>query len=205
MKKFLPIAALLMSACHSAPTPADKAADSLIQKPDSLVFKETIESPDTESSPHDTITGHFSGKAQEDTAIISIITPASNTEAPEDAQDKYGVNFDAHSGIPALPPFWGAIYIVNEGDLNGDGKDDITVFNEPLHGCTFSCTTWTLTANNEWKQLFPALLVPTGCEPMSDSAMQARVFKENGKIYRWEEDVNDDNFTQKKVEVQVNP
>ncbi|RAJ82003.1 hypothetical protein CLV59_104228 [Chitinophaga dinghuensis] len=204
MKKFLPIAALLMSACHSAPTPADKAADSLIQAPDSLVFKESIVPSDSESTPHDTISGHFSGKSQEDTAMISILTPASNTEAPEDAQDKYAVSFNSQSGIPALPTFWGAIYIVNEGDLNGDGKDDITVFNEPLHGCTFSCTTWYLAPNNEWKQLFSPLLVPTACDPITDSAMQARVFKENGKIYRWEEDVNDEDFAQKKVEVKFN-
>jgi len=195
MKNLIPIAALMVCACNSVNK--ETAHDSTTVA-DSVVTTHTATVVPLAPPSHDTITGHFSAAGKADTAFITMATPEHPDDPDQEVQDKYLVTFS--SGIPALPPFMGAISVQNEGDLNGDGRDEVSVFNEPLHGCTFTCTTWTFNGT-EWKQLLTPLLIPTGCDPLTDSAMQARVFLENGKLYRWEEDLNDENFTQEKREM----
>ncbi|SHL58323.1 hypothetical protein SAMN05444266_10461 [Chitinophaga jiangningensis] len=196
MKNLIPIAALMICACNFKNN--DSTQDSTLVT-DTVVTTNTATIVPLAPASHDTIAGRFSGASIHDTAFITMITPDS-LEVQEDAeaQDKYIVSFS--SGIPSLRVFYGGITVQNEGDLNGDGRDEISIFNEPLHGCTFHCTTWSFNGT-EWKQLFSPILIPTGCDPLTDSAMQARVFKEDGKVYRWEEDLSDESFTQEKKEM----
>ncbi|MBV7531409.1 hypothetical protein [Chitinophaga sp. sic0106] len=197
MKNLIPIAALMLCACNFKNT--DTKQDSVTLTADTVVTTNTATIVPLAPQSHDTIAGQFSGAGQTDTLFITMVTPnAQEVQEDAEAQDKYIVSFS--KGIPALPVFFGGITIQNEGDLNGDGRDEISVFNEPLHGCTFHCTTWSFNGT-EWKQLFSPILIPTGCDPLTDSAMKARVFTEDGKVYRWEEDLNDESFTQEKKEM----
>lgn len=84
--------------------------------------------------------------------------------------------------------------LINEGDLNGDGVDDISIYQEPLHGCTYGMATYTFTEDSVWSTLVDYFLVPTACNPMLNEKLRERVFSENGVIYYLETDVDDPNW-----------
>ena len=84
------------------------------------------------------------------------------------------------------------IIFINEGDINNDGVDDISVFQAPGNGCVYSMTTYSYT-NGNWQKIVPTFLIPTGCESISEDELQKRVFKEGNSIYFYESDLNDEN------------
>lgn len=77
--------------------------------------------------------------------------------------------------------------LINEGDLDGDGTEEISTFQAPINGCAYSYTTYTF-KNRRYQQLVPTFLSFTGCKEVSDKELQERVFSENNKIYYYEED-----------------
>jgi len=52
--------------------------------------------------------------------------------------------------------------LINEGDLNGDELDEISVVQAPLNGCTYTLSTFT-NVNGTWKKLFEPFLLSNGC------------------------------------------
>ncbi len=89
---------------------------------------------------------------------------------------------------------------VGEGDLNGDGAAELSVFQSPMNGCVYTMATYTF-QNGKWKQLFEAFLVPTGCDEISIEELQSLVYKEGDKVYSMETDMNDEDF--KRVRTQI--
>lgn len=81
--------------------------------------------------------------------------------------------------------------LINEGDLNNDGADELSVFQAPMNGCTYSMTAYSF-KNGRWKQIIETFLIPTGCDEMNDLTLQNRIFKENNAIYYYNADLNDE-------------
>ena len=82
--------------------------------------------------------------------------------------------------------------LINEGDLNNDGKDDISIYQAPMNGCTYSMTTYSF-ANGNWKKTVDTFLIPTGCETITNENLQKMIFRENKHIYYLEKDMSAEN------------
>jgi hypothetical protein len=72
--------------------------------------------------------------------------------------------------------------IINEGDLNDNGNDELSVFLAPEGGCTYDMITYSF-ENGSWKIIVPYFLVPTFCDPFSADNIQKQVFKLKDGIY----------------------
>lgn len=113
--------------------------------------------------------------------------------------NKYIVRFSTDS-LRALPPFEGRVRLVNEGDLNRDGRDEISVFQESLHGCFYYVSTWSY-MRGRWKHITKSWVLPYFCDYISDEELQDRIVLEEGTVYYYEADVKDENFSLVKKEM----
>ncbi len=130
------------------------------------------------------LTGDFNGDSIPDTAYSVLIKARTDAEA----QDEYTISFKS-SKIPDLYAGYGELRLINEGDLNNDGRDDISIFKKPLNGCTYDIQPWAL-INGKWKPIAEMILIPTFCDYMSDSAIQARIVNEDSTLFFYEPDYN---------------
>ncbi|WP_123845460.1 hypothetical protein [Chitinophaga lutea] len=178
---------LMAAACGQPATEKKNNAQDTLSPPPATAAAPT---PSSSAPPADTvrITGDFNGDGVRDTAVSVLYEKA----VEENTQDYYIVRFTGN-GLPATTPLPGRQRLVNEGDLNGDGADELTLFGEPLHGCTYTMQTVFLQGAG-WRQLTAPWLIPTACEFFGDEQLQQRIFLENGVLYHLLEDVNDENF-----------
>jgi hypothetical protein len=114
-------------------------------------------------------------------------------------EDRYIVRFSSDS-LRALPPSEGRIRLVNEGDLNNDGRDELSVFHESKHGCFYYVSTWTY-MKGRWKHITKSWILPYFCDYISDEELQDRIVLEDGTVYYYEADVKDENFSLVKKEM----
>jgi hypothetical protein len=140
------------------------------------------------STPADTvrITGDFNGDGVMDTAFSVLYGRA----VEENTQEQYIVRFTG-SALPPLTPLPGRQRLINEGDLNGDGADELGFFGEPLQGCSYTMQTFFFNKTH-WQELTEPWLIPTACKFLSDEQLQQRVFLENGRLYHLAADANDE-------------
>lgn len=141
------------------------------------------------------IEGDFNGDGNLDLAFGVLYRNAMEKEG----QDEYVIRF-SNPDIKPLVTGFGEIRLINEGDLNSDGRDDISVYQAPLHGCTYVMSSWAFTKNG-WKQITDPWLVYNGCNYLSDEDLQNRIVMEDGIVYYYQEDANDEHFTLVKKEM----
>jgi len=137
------------------------------------------------------IQGDFNGDGQTGSAVAIKFKEGKGNPVEDGTADEYKVNFSA-SNLKPINAGCCNIRLINEGDLNNDGTDEISIFQAPINGCTYSFTTYSF-AGGAWKQIIKTFLIPTGCDNISDDELQKRVFKENNFIYCLNEDPNDVN------------
>ncbi|WP_341838240.1 hypothetical protein WJU16_10345 [Chitinophaga pollutisoli] len=138
------------------------------------------------------ISGDFNGDGVIDSAWRELVKRSSGPDEP----DFFALKFNT-TAIPGIDSIAGHFRIINEGDLNGDGLPEISLFQSPLHGTVHYMTTWTLTPAG-WKSIAGPWLIPAAGEYQSDASLQNRIVLENDTVYFWQEDVNDDHFTLQK-------
>lgn len=147
------------------------------------------------------IQGDFNGDGQNEFAF-SVKTHVGEGNPMEDGTtDEFAVYFSTDK-LKSIAVGCCDIQLINEGDLNGDGKDEISVFQAPINGCSYSMTTYSYT-NNAWNTFIETFLIPTGCDGLNDKELQKRVFSENGNVYFYDVDYNDENFTLIKKKVKI--
>lgn len=130
------------------------------------------------------ITGDFNGDGKRDTAFVKQ-TVNTKTKA------KGRTLFFSDKTLPAMRLGCCDVYLINEGDLNKDETTEISIFQAPENGCTYMWTTYSYKAG-QWTTLIPVFLVPTYCAPFTAADLKKKVFTENGKIYYWDIDPNDE-------------
>ncbi|WP_440135429.1 hypothetical protein [Chitinophaga sancti] len=155
--------------------------------------------PETPQVVPDTIriNGDFDGDGNQDEAYGVLYRKAMEREG----QDEYVIRF-SNPAIRSLVTGYGEIRLINEGDLNSDGRDDISVYQAPLHGCTYVMSTWAFTKAG-WKQLSDPWLVYNGCNYLSDEDLQHRIVVEDGIVYYYQEDPHDEQLTLAKKEMGI--
>lgn len=155
--------------------------------------------PETPQAVPDTIRieGDFNGDGNLDLAFGVIYRKAMEAEG----QDEYVIRF-SNPDIKPLLTGYGEIRLINEGDLNSDGRDDISVYQAPLHGCSYVMSSWAFT-NSGWKQITDPWLVYNGCNYLSDEDLQNRIVVEDGVVYFYQEDPHDEHLTLVKKEMSI--
>ena len=89
-------------------------------------------------------------------------------------------------------------YLINEGDLDGNGTDEITVFQSPVNGCTYRFRTFTC-RNGEWTEIIGHHLYPTGCEGYTAEELDDLVSLKDGKVQVTQREVTEWVLFKKKV------
>ena len=116
MKRVLPLLAIALTAACSvndATTPSkhirmDFNNDNLAERGKLIEF----------------VTGDFNGDEQSEYAALYCFDGGSEDDCENGMQIYYCIRF-GDDGIPALYPAWETSNLTNEGDLNGDGADEI--------------------------------------------------------------------------------
>lgn len=143
----------------------------------------------------------FSIEGTFEKAEIVLIKEAQGNPIEEGIPAEYEIRFTAQQKIAVIKLNTNAI-LIDEGDLNNDGLSELSVYQEPMNGCTYYMTTYTY-KNGKFIPLFDSFLIPTGCEFLSNNAIQSKVFKQNNKIYFMDVDANNENFKEIKKQVKL--
>lgn len=135
----------------------------------------------------ESIYGDFDGNGTYEYAYIEL-TKKGNGGNPIDGAgipDEYAIKFtDKTFPIFSFYPGCCETLLINEGDLNNDGSDEISLFHAPMNGCCYDWMTLTL-HNGKWEQLIDMLLLCFGCEGiLPKDELQDVITLENGIIYK---------------------
>lgn len=137
------------------------------------------------------IEGNFLVKGKITKASSVRIKEGQGNPVEEGTPDEYEIRFSDRKLKP-IKAGCCEIILINEGDLNNNGTDEISVYQAPVNGCTYSLTTYSHIKGN-WKKIFDTFLIPTGCEIISTGDLQKMITRENKNIYYLEKDMNDEN------------
>ncbi|MDR3059743.1 MAG: hypothetical protein LBU84_16600 [Prevotella sp.] len=148
-----------------------------------------------ESKVGERISGNFDGRSSDEYAYIVKVREGEGNPIDDDnaIAEEYAVRF-SNKEIADLSIGCCDATLVFEGDLNGDGADEFSVFQAPMNGCVYHWMTYTY-KSGEWKELFDMFLIPTGCEGLfDDERLLNMVFLRDGDVYYYERDINDENL-----------
>lgn len=204
MKKLiiLPALLLLVSCSQKSKTedinPEISKKDSVSVKTES---KTSQEKKTTKLLVGAKIEGDFDGDGKNEFATVTKTKQGEGNPIEDGTPDEYTISFSTTS-LKAIPINCCEATLINEGDLNNDGKDDFSVFQAPMNGCTYAMTTYSL-QNSDWKQIIETFLVPTSCDGFTAEDLQNRIFIENKTVYKLETDPNDESLKliRKKIEL----
>ena len=127
------------------------------------------------------INGYFRNKGELVYAFAVQTKLGKGNPVEDGTPDEYTVFFSDE----ALPPInigCCEARLVNEGDLNNNGTDELSAFQAPENGCVYDMTTYSF-QNGNWKIIMEPFLIPTACDPVSDADIQKQIFKEQNGIY----------------------
>lgn len=126
------------------------------------------------------VAGNFLYTGKLDTAYVVKVKQGKGTSAEDGIADGYELRFTG-SKIKHNIGCCEA-RIINEGDLNGDGCDDLTLYQYPENGCTIFVNTLRCNGSKCTKLIDP-FMYSAACEPVPDSAVQALIIQRGGKIF----------------------
>lgn len=147
------------------------------------------------------IEGHFTSKKSAEHIFIKQTKRGHGNPIEDGVSDEYTL-MSTSKTIKALKIGNIEAILINEGDLNGDGLDEISVVQTPMNGCTYYFSTFT-NVNGTWKKLFEPFLFSNGCEPLKNKDLLNKVFVEKGIVYSLQVDPNDENMKLKRVKMKI--
>ncbi|KFF02407.1 hypothetical protein [Flavobacterium reichenbachii] len=189
----IPALCFLISCSQKSKT---ENSNSEILKNDSVTLKAKTKTPLPEKADRilvgAKIEGDFDGDGKNEFAIVTKTKTGEGNPVEDGTPDEYTISFSNTSLKPIVIGCCEA-QLINEGDLNEDGKDEFSVFQAPMNGCTYSMTTYSL-QNSNWKQVIEPFLISTGCDGFTYDELQNRIFIENKTVYKLETDPNDESL-----------
>ena len=202
-KTILLFAAFLLISCSQK----NKSENSIIEKSkkDSVSVKLQDKTSQAEITNKlligEKIEGDFDGDGKNEFAFVTKTKEGEGNPIEDGTPDEYTISFSNSVLKPIIIGCCEA-QLINEGDLNQDGKDDFSIFQAPMNGCTYSMTTYSL-QNSNWKQIIESFLISTGCDGFTAENLQNTIFIENKTVYKMERDPNDESLklTRKKIEL----
>jgi len=137
------------------------------------------------------IQGSFLGNGKKVTAFVIKTKEAKGNPIENGTSAEFEIRF-SDAKLKPIKAGCCEIILINEGDLNDDGSDEISIYQAPMNGCTYTMTTYSFIKGN-WIKIVQPFLIPTGCESISEKDLLNRVFKENKAIYFLEKDMSTEN------------
>lgn len=147
------------------------------------------------------IEGNFTNKNTTERLFVRQTKKGHGNPLEDGIPDEYSV-FSNSKTIKALKIGNSNAILINEGDLNGDGLDEISVVQTPMNGCTYNFSTFTI-VNGTWKKFFEPFLFSNGCEPMRNKDLLNKVFVEKGIVYSLQVDPNDENMKMNRLKMKI--
>ncbi|OXA77524.1 hypothetical protein SAMN05444397_102601 [Flavobacterium aquidurense] len=148
------------------------------------------------------IDGDFDGDGKDEFAIINQTKQGEGNPVENGTPDEYTIFFSNKTLKPIIIGCCAA-QLINEGDLNQDGKEDFSVYQAPMNGTVYEMKTYSL-QNSNWKQIIETFLIPTAHKELNNEELQKRVFLENNTMYILKEDPNDENYKLIKKKIKLN-
>ncbi len=145
------------------------------------------------------IEGDFNGDGQKEYAFAVKTSIGQGNPMDEGTEDRYTVYFSLDE-LVSISIGCCDITLINEGDLTGNGQDELSVYQAPMNGNTFSMTTYSF-VDGSWKVVIDMFMIPTAGDFLTNDQLQKRIFKENGVVYFFDVDANDENFRLVKTKV----
>jgi hypothetical protein len=190
MKPLYILPLLLLLACKKGPAMADAKNDTI---PTTTVQPEPAESATVGL-------WDFNGDGLDDNNITVNRTEGKGNPVEDGTPDSYTLMFNKI--VPDLPIGCCEPQFMGEGDLDGDGAAELTVVQAPMNGCTYNLSIWSLKAG-KWQRVFGPEMIPTGCEEIAPTDLNAMVVAENGTVYFYKTDFNDEDFKKVKTKIQL--
>lgn len=89
------------------------------------------------------IQGDFNGDKKKDFATAIKTKIGQGNPVEEGTADEFEIQFSGNN-LKSINAGCCDIILINEGDLNNDGADELSVFQAPMNGCTYSMTTYSI-------------------------------------------------------------
>ncbi len=145
--------------------------------------------------------GDFNGDGIKEYAF-SVQTKSGVGNAVENGTPgSYAVFFSTNL-IPTIVAGCCEIILINEGDLDGDGAEDISLYQAPMNGNIYTMTTLSL-KDTTWETIVPVFLIPAGGKPLTPKDLDERVYSKDGIVYYLDNIINDENLTLIEQEVRL--
>lgn len=204
MKKLIILPVLFILACCSQKSKTEDINPEISKKDSVSVKTESKTSQEKKTNKllvGTKIEGDFDGDGKNEFATVTKTKQGEGNPIEYGTPDEYTISF-SNSSLKAIPINCCEATLINEGDLNNDGKDDFSAFQAPMNGCTYTMTTYSL-QNSEWKQIVETFSVPTGCDGFTAEDLQNSIFIKNKTVYKMERNPNDESLKliRKKIEL----
>jgi|RhiMetdeSRZDD1v2_1073273.scaffolds.fasta_scaffold11317_12 hypothetical protein len=191
----LPI--MLIIACNSSESKQPAIIrDTPIANNHIVITPETAEIPAEDEKDSLAVIGNFDGDNIPDSGYFVLVHKSEHQYEPENEQVKGEEDDHADSVIyEYLLRFKGnrvgelrdikgaAVYVINEGDLNHDGKDEITVFSKYIVTCMNNVSCYTF-REGKWVQIEQVSF--NSCVPYDEDELQAKIVMKNGVPWFYE-------------------
>ncbi len=151
-------------------------------------FLSPAQNPEAGKDIGEKIKGHFLDKSKFTTVEVVQLRGAQGNPVEDGISAAYEIRFSDRKLKPIKADCCD-ITLINEGDLNHDGKDELSVYQAPMNGCSYTMTTYAL-IKGQWQKIVDSYLVPSGCETLSEKELQDLVFKKNQEIYYLSKDMS---------------
>ncbi|RAI97557.1 hypothetical protein LX64_05065 [Chitinophaga skermanii] len=189
MKNLSFAAILLMTACQATTTTSTEPTTTPTE---AAPVGAAATPPSNANKVGEEVHGDFNGDGKPETAYVVQTAQAEGNPVEDGKPANYEVRFSDES-MPNINIGCCESLLINEGDLNGDGKDELSTYQAPMNGNTYAMKTYSFHDKN-WKTFIDTFLIPTGGEELTLDALEQRIVLENGKVYYYDVDVNDENF-----------
>ena len=137
------------------------------------------------------IEGNFLGNGKKIIASVIKTKEAKGNPIEDGTPAEYEIRF-SDKKLKPIKTGCCEIILINEGDLNRDGTDEISIYQAPMNGCTYAMETYSNIKGN-WKKIVDRFLIPTGCDGISKDDLQKRIFRESNQIFYLEKDMSEGN------------
>lgn len=145
------------------------------------------------------VQGDFDGDGKKEFAFSVQTKEAVGNPMEDGTSAEFAVNFSTDK-IISLDADCCRIILVNEGDLNNDGNDELSIYQEPINGNVYSMETFTF-KKGKWITIVPYFLIPPRIDYLTDDDIKNLVFNENGSIHYLDTDMSTEDMKQFKVKV----
>lgn len=126
------------------------------------------------------VAGTFLYTGKLDTAYVVKVKQGKGTSAEDGIADGYELRFtgsDTKAEIGCCE-----VRIINEGDLNSDGKEELSLYQYPPNGCTIFIHTLKI-GGHKCTEIIEPFLFPAVCEPIPDRTIHGLVALRGGSIF----------------------